>query len=56
MATYYKNLANQYIEKVSYAGVLTLFLGCFFFAFRGIWTHFVIRRITSKHFKIAQNV
>ena len=42
MASYYKNPANQYIEKVSYAGVLTLFLGCFFFAFRGIWTHFVI--------------
>ena len=42
MASYYKNPANQYIEKVSYPGILTLFLGCFFFAFRGIWTHFVI--------------
>lgn len=42
MSVYFKNPNNGYVEKISNSGLLTLFLGCFFFAFRGIWGHFII--------------
>ena len=42
MALYFQNKNNNYIEKVSNAGVLVFFLGPLYFAFRGIWSHFII--------------
>ncbi len=35
----FKNPNNGYIETVEYSGILTFLFGCFYFAFKGIWSH-----------------
>ena len=38
----FQNPANGYKEEVSMPGLWTLLFGCFYFAVKGIWTHFVL--------------
>ena len=38
-ATYFRNEANGHVEKVELAGFLTLLIGPFYFAIKGIWGH-----------------
>jgi len=42
MAQFFENPANGYREKVGHAWLWTLLFGCFYFAYKGIWRHFVI--------------
>jgi hypothetical protein len=38
----FKNPSNGYIEEASAPWLWTLIFGCFYFAAKGIWTHFVV--------------
>jgi hypothetical protein len=38
----FKNPANQYTEEVSSPGMWVLLFGCFYFAVKGVWTHFIV--------------
>ena len=38
----FRNPANGYVEASAHAGLWCLLFGCFYFAYKGVWSHAVI--------------
>lgn len=43
----FRNPANGYVEEVSSPALWVLLFGCFYFAVKGVWAHFVVGFIVA---------